>query len=69
MLIDLINNSEDKNDELINIKKGYISTIINIIEEDKLDLNKSNIESITIEQIYSHIICSLIKENKFIGYE
>ena len=69
MLIDLINNSEDKNDELINIKEDYISTIINIIGTDKLDLNKRNIETKTIEQIYSHIICSLIKENKFIDYE
>ena len=69
MVIDLINNSEDKNDELINIKKDYISTIINIIGIDKLDLNKRNIETITIEQIYSHIICSLIKENKFKDYE
>ena len=58
MLIDLINNSKDKNDELINIKKDYISTIINIIETDKFDSNKRNIETIIIEQIYSHIIFS-----------
>ena len=58
MLIDLINNSKDKNDELINIKKDYISTIINIIETDKFDSNKRNIETIIIEQIYCHIIFS-----------
>ena len=69
-IIDLINNCEEKNDEIIkNIKEDNISTILNINGIDKLNLNKNNIEKIKIDQLYSFIICFLIKENKFIDYE
>ena len=68
--IDLINNCEEKTDELIkNIKADNISTILNINGIDKLNLNKTNIEKIKIDELYSLIICFLIKENKFIDYE
>lgn len=69
MLDDYDENNKEKLDEIKTYNGKYIEDNLNIFKELNLDLEKHDFLSKKIDEIYSKIIISLIKNEKYENYE
>ena len=69
IIIDLINNYDNKIEELDQIINNNKEIIINTLKDMNIDLIKKDINKINLDEIYIDIISYLIKENKLIDYD